>query len=109
MEKRGADLLRRTRRIMPQPTDAIGVVDQLFFGQFLAIEHRPPFRLGLPAMEFEKMAQQLPKRLFVRRGLDEPSHGIRRTLFSLATAFFTLGVGFLDSNAFVPPDTPGAP
>src|SRR5260221_8034930 len=103
MEKGAGDFLRRPRRIMPHPADAIGVVDQLFFGQFLAIEHRPPFRLGLPAMEFEKMADQFPKRPLVRRRLNEPSQGIRRTLFSLATAFFTLGVGFLDPNAVIPP------
>src|SRR4051812_15681289 len=104
MEKRAGEFLRRTCRIMSQPADAIGVVDQLFFGQFLAIEHPPPFRLGLPAMKFEKMADQLPKRLFVRRCLDEPSHGMRRTFFSLAAALFTLGVGFHDSNAVIPRD-----
>src|SRR5258708_31716314 len=105
MEKRGGDFLRRPRGIVPQPADAIGVVDQLFFGQFLAIEHRPPFRLGLPAMEFEKMADQLPKRLLVRRRLNEPSQGIRRTFFSLAAAFFTLGVGFIDSHGVIPRDS----
>ena len=51
-----------------QPADALGVVDQLFLGHVLAIEHGPPFGLGLALVEIDKLTGKLPP-LAVRFGL----------------------------------------
>src|SRR5579862_180540 len=87
---------------MAQPADALGIIDQLFFRQFLPVEHRPPFGLGLAAMKFEELAHQLTERQLGDGSCEQSRNRVDRPLLALQTTRFAFRVGLLARGAVVP-------
>jgi len=67
--------------------------------RFLPVEHRPPFGLGLAAMEFEELAHQLAKRQPAGGRCEKSRYRLDRPLFGLPTSRLAFRVGLLGGGA----------